>query len=346
MKVDCLIVGQGLAGSAMAMALLARGASVLVIDRESPNSATRVAAGLVTTTAGKGMNPAWRQELYLPEAMEYYRALEAQSGQRLFHDVEVLRLFDDDKQARKFERKRDQIDAWVTDAKVKDLAHWQAPDGGYVMQHGGWLDTNAYMQVVQDTLGDSYLCEEFDQTLLNLENGKVQYKEIEATCIILCQGAAGLTDDASLFANIDHRSAKGEMLQVSIPNKPQDKIINRNGWLVPVGNEVYKVGATYEWSDMQGLTTEVGRQEVEKKLQGILGSQAYKVLHHTAGVRPIIRKSQPLVGSHPEFQQLKFFNGLGSKGVITAPSVARHFAEHLLDGVALDPELDLSFVLK
>ena len=94
---DYLIIGQGLAGSAMAMALRELGAEVFVVDSEDANSASRVAAGLVTTLAGKGMNPGWRQAEYLPAALDYYGALESASNERLFHPSEILRLFDSEK---------------------------------------------------------------------------------------------------------------------------------------------------------------------------------------------------------------------------------------------------------
>ncbi len=76
MKVDFLIIGQGIAGSTLALELLKREKSVLVVDRQDTGSSTRVAAGLVTPLTGKGMNTAWRQEEYLPKAVAYYHALE------------------------------------------------------------------------------------------------------------------------------------------------------------------------------------------------------------------------------------------------------------------------------
>jgi len=340
MKVDYLIVGQGLAGSAMAMALLDKGASVMVIDKEKPNSATRVAAGLVTTLAGKGMNPSWRQSEYLPEALAYYRKLEKVSGRKLFHEQELLKLFDNKKQQAKFERKKEDVSDWHSEAKPEDLAAWVAPHGGFLMQQGGWLDTNAYMEVIQQKLGENYARREFDADLLELENDGVRYEEICSKAVILCLGVDGLAGENNRFHFLNHRSAKGEMLLVKIEGKPLDKIISKNGWLVPIGNQLYKVGATYEWYDMQGQTTEEGRTQVETKLKAMLGNDGYEVMDHTAGVRPIVRKSQPMVGTHPRYSQVKLFNGLGSKGVITAPSVAKHFAEHLIDGAALDSDLD------
>ena len=64
MKVDFLIIGQGIAGSTLALELLKREKTVLVVDRQDAGSSTRVAAGLVTPLTGKGMNAAWRQEQY------------------------------------------------------------------------------------------------------------------------------------------------------------------------------------------------------------------------------------------------------------------------------------------
>jgi len=150
-------------------------------------------------------------------------------------------------------------------------------------------------------LGDSYVSGEFCEEKLEYVDDEVRYDDfglnIRAKAIILCQGVDGLVD--SRFSMVEHRSAKGEMLVVRIEKGAARYIISKNGWLVPLGNDLYK------------------------------------------GVRPIIRKSQPLVGSHPEYPWVKFFNGLGSKGVTSAPSVARHFAEHLVQGTRLDPELDL-----
>jgi len=340
MKVDYLIVGQGLAGSALAMALLDKGASVHVIDKEKPNSATRVAAGLVTTLAGKGMNPSWRQAEYLPQAMAYYRKLENTSGRQLFHSMELLKVFDDAKQQAKFERKKEQVDEWYRAAMAEDLSAWQAPYGGFLMRHGGYLDTQAYLQVVQQLLGEHYEKRTFKQGVLEFSDDVVSYEEISAKAVIFCLGVDGLVGEHSHFHSLEHRSAKGEMLLVKLAQKPEDKIISKNGWLVPVGDHLYKVGATYEWTDMQGLTTAEGRAAVEDKLRTILGNDDFEVVNHTAGVRPIVRKSQPMVGTHPRYPQVKLFNGLGSRGVITAPSVAKHFADHLVDGTELDPELN------
>jgi len=346
MEVDFIIVGQGLAGSALAMALMRRGKSVAVVDSNDPSAATRVAAGLVTTLAGKGMNPAWRQAEYLPEAIAYYQNLERETGTPLFYPHPVLRLFKDAKEAAKFSRKADALTEWV----AKDVAEippnqLHAEFGGFEMAHGGRLDTLAYLKVVRQKIEKNgiYLEQSFDDASVELSAEGVRWNGIHAQKIILCQGYAGLA--AGRFSQLKHRSAKGEMLTVRVDQLDSDRIISRNSWLVPLGAGLWRAGATYEWDDLSTTPTEEGRAEVEQKVAG-LTSLPFKVVGHDAGVRPIIHRSQPVVGLDPTCQQIGFFNGLGSKGVITAPSVGEHFASFLTGEFDLDPELSLVRVEK
>jgi glycine oxidase len=343
-KVDFIIVGQGLAGSALALALMRRGKSVAVVDNNDPSSATRVAAGLVTTLAGKGMNPAWRQSEYLPEAISYYQKLERESGTALFYPLPVLRLFKDAKEATKFSRKTDSVEEWVAQ-EVAEIPPNQlhAEFGGFEMSQSGRLDTVAYLRVVRQKIESEghYLEQNFDEAIVEFSDESVIWKGIQAQKIIVCQGYAGL--QAGRFSKLKHRSAKGEMLTVRVDELDSDRIISRNSWMVPLGENLWRAGATYEWDDLSTTPTDVGRAEVEHKVAA-LTSLPFEVVGHEVGIRPIIHRSQPVVGLDPTCPQLGFFNGLGSKGVITAPSVAEHFASYLLGESDLDPELALDRV--
>lgn len=344
MNVDFIIVGQGLAGSALAMALMNRGKSVAVVDSNDPSAASRVAAGLVTTLAGKGMNPAWRQSEYLPEAISYYQNLERETGTPLFHPHPVLRLFKDAKESAKFSRKADLVREWV----AKDIAEIQANQlhaefGGFEMAHGGRLDTLAYLKVVRQKIEQKgvYLEQYFDEEAVEFSTEGVRWNGIQAHKIILCQGYAGLENGR--FSQLKHRSAKGEMLTIRVDNLDSDRIISRNSWMVPLGDSLWRAGATYEWDDLSVTPTDEGRAEVEQKVAN-LTSLPFEVVKHEAGIRPIIHRSQPVIGLDPAFPQIGFFNGLGSKGVITAPSVGEHFADFLIGKSELDPELALDRV--
>ena len=73
MLYDFLIIGQGLAGSALAYQLLQAGQKVLVIDNQYANSASRVAAGLLNPITGNEMKKTWWADRLFPYLFQFYR---------------------------------------------------------------------------------------------------------------------------------------------------------------------------------------------------------------------------------------------------------------------------------
>ncbi|MCP5535652.1 MAG: FAD-binding oxidoreductase [Akkermansiaceae bacterium] len=348
MKVDFLIIGQGIAGSTLALELLNREKSVLVVDRQDAGSSTRVAAGLVTPLTGKGMNPAWRQEEYLPKAVAYYHALEKVSGRRLYRKTPVVRLFSSEKERDKWQEKARDHDQWAF-----EMARVEGPFklglGGIEMSQGAWLDTLAFLQVVKDKLIDSgaWRDGEFAEDDVAFEDDMVRWQDVFAGKIILCQGAYGLSGVDGYngwFSHIPHRSAKGEVLSLWVGGLDETKRYHCNGWLAPREGGMWKAGANYDWNHLNSIPTEAGKNEVITKLRTWLdeGDVPMEVIGHEAGVRPIIRNSRPLIGFHPAMPQVGFFNGLGSKGTLMAPAVAEHFAQHLCGECDLDGDLSLA----
>ena len=63
-----------------------------------------------------------------------------------------------------------------------------------------------------------------------------------------------------------------------------------------------------------------------------------KSSRHEAGIRPILRRSEPLIGPLGDGDWM--FNGLGSKGSLYAPGTARQLADWLVENREPDPELD------
>ena len=149
MKVDFIIIGQGIAGSTLALSLLDRGKSVMVVDRQDKGSSTRVAAGLITPLTGKGMNPAWQQERCLDFAKKFYHRLEKLSGRKFFHLQSVVRLFSDEKQKLKWESKKETHGKWAHDLESTTL---NSPYGGIEMPDGAWLDTKVFLREVKEIL--------------------------------------------------------------------------------------------------------------------------------------------------------------------------------------------------
>jgi len=168
-----------------------------------------------------------------------------------------------------------------------------------------------------------------------LKNG-AHFEEKTADETIFCTGSRGLREET--FPGIEHRCAKGEILTVKIPNWQEETIITGGGWIIPLGDQCYRVGATYEWDGLDSGPTAEGRAKVERILKQFT-SLDYELIDHVSGVRPIIRQSQPVL--HHDSERGWLFNGLGSKGVIYAPGVAQNWVDHLVNGRPLDSDFAL-----
>jgi glycine/D-amino acid oxidase-like deaminating enzyme len=163
--------------------------------------------------------------------------------------------------------------------------------------------------------------------------GEVSLSE-SSRSVIWCEGAAGLMAGRCG----PHRCAKGEILTLRAEGWDETRIrIGAGGWMVPQGGGVFKVGSTYEWDELDELPTDRGRARVEE-IASRLGSETFEVIAHEAGVRPILRRSQPLIGPLDDGGWM--FNALGSKGSLYAPGMAGRLARWLVDGVEAEPEVD------
>src|SRR5690554_6339653 len=92
-RLDCLIVGKGLAGGLLAWRLLQRGLRIMVFDGEDGHSASLTAAGLIHPITGKRLVKTPDFETLYASAAALYRELEAASGMRLLYPLPLLRLF-------------------------------------------------------------------------------------------------------------------------------------------------------------------------------------------------------------------------------------------------------------
>ncbi len=70
-------------------------------------------------------------------------------------------------------------------------------------------------------------------------------------------------------------------------------------------------------------------------------SNPYEIVGHNAGIRPTVKDRRPLVGIHSKHKQLVMLNGLGTRGVMIAPTMAKQLFKYLEDGEPLDSEIDI-----
>jgi len=341
--VDYIIIGQGLAGSVLAWELLNRGKRVRVYDVRANNQSSLISAGICNPITGRVMTETFLADKLFPFLNRWYADAEQQSGKKFFYPMPVYRPFLSQAEQQKWmARQANQPGAFierVTDSSVepgilKDVF------GGLVINRSGYLNVRTWIDVVRQRLEESgsYVAEYFGHRELDVGE-TIRYKTLSASRIIFCDGLSAL--DSPLFGWVPLRPLKGEVLLVRA-NLKSDKIISRGVYLVPGEEEnLFVAGSTYEHAPFVSGITESGKAHILEKLGGLYQGPV-EVIHQGWGIRPTVVDRRPLLGAHPEHQNVIIFNGLGTKGVSLTPYFASQLAEWMDGGAALPNEVNIS----
>ena len=133
------------------------------------------------------------------------------------------------------------------------------------------------------------------------------------------------------------------MLIIRIPGADFGKIFKHRVFIVPLGEDKYWVGSTYDWDYTTDQPTAAGQQFLADRLNDIL-KVPFEIVAHHAAVRPTVKDRRPFLGTHPDFPQLAIFNGLGAKGASLGPFFARQLTDFLVHGRAIDDEVNIKRV--
>ena len=349
-----LIIGQGLAGTALAWRLWQRGVPFRLVDREQPGTCSQIAAGLVTPITGMRLNLNWRFVELNSEAVAFYREVEARTGGVFYHAKDQVRLFRSEEERALFRRRLEdpalaaqvtQV-AWDAEQAESLLGNaFQAPFGGFEQRSGGFLDTAAYLAASRaffSELGCQTQGEVRWEDLTALADG-VRWREESYAAAVFCQGWEAARNP--WFEWVPFQSARGSILSARPGDWTEERVINGGGcWLLRRPDGSLRAGPTYEPRFDAARPQEPDPEKVaalrQRLAQMLQRSVSWEEVH--TAVRPIVKRAKLLVGRHPSLPRVGFFNGLGSKGALRAPWAARQWVEHWLDGAALEAEIDLN----
>ncbi len=335
---EFVVVGQGLAGTAVAWQLRRRGRRFLVIDRADPHAASRVAAGLITPYTGRRVARTWNLDHTFNIAAGYYRSSQAETGATFFHHAPALRLFAD---AAERDVARGKIDATRFDRGINP-AWFAAPHGGFDLTPAARLDAPRFLDAYRALFQEHHAYRAFDlDPTADVEptptGVRLPRLGLTTGCVIFCEGAAGVGNP--WFPTVPYNLAKGEILTLRIPGLGETRPVHRGVWLAPQGGNVFLAGSTYDRDDLTPTPTAAGRAAIETGLRDYL-KLPFEVLDHRAGVRPVLRTTKPMLGVHPR-HRLVILTGLGSKGALYAPAYGAMLVDHLTDGRPIDPDVSL-----
>lgn len=341
--VDYLVVGLGLAGISFCEQLEKNNKTFKVISDTSQTSSI-VAGGLYNPVILKRFTLAWNAKHQLELAMPFYQNLEEKLKAKLDYKVPVYRRFASiEEQNMWFEAAdKNTLQPFLsTQIKVNNNTAIDAPFGYGEVLDTGRIDTKALLKTYKSFLKDKNVLEEetFNYDALILEEDHVSYKAIKAKKIVFATGY-GLKSNP-FFNYLPLNGTKGELLTIKTPELKENNVIKSSVFIIPLGEDLYRIGATYKWKDKSNTPTEEAKSELLEKLNTFLKCN-YTIVNHVAGIRPTVADRRPLLGKHPKHKNIFVLNGFGSRGVMIAPYASNLLLEYIESDRALPPEIDIS----
>lgn len=342
-KLDYIIVGCGLAGIAFCEQLREHKKSFLAFDDASQHSSS-VAVGLYNPIVLKRFTEVWKAKELLNLALPLYKNLESLLNITLNQKIKVYRKYSSVEEQNQWFTATDKpsLESYLSVHLIKDLnPEIKAPYGFGEVLKTGRIDTSKLVKYYRKFLEDQGLLlkEKFDFNELVIHNDLVEYKDIKATQIVFAEGFGVKSNP--YFKELPLNVAKGEIIIIKAPELKIDFILKSSVFIAPLGNDLYSVGATYNWHDKTNVITVEGRRELESKLKTIISCE-YEVVDQVAGIRPTVKDRRPLIGVHSTHKNLFVLNGLGTRGVMIAPYVAEQLYNFIEENVPLDKEININ----
>ncbi|MBU3009782.1 FAD-binding oxidoreductase [Polaribacter vadi] len=343
MKVDYIIVGLGLAGLAFVEELLTANKTFMVFEDDSQTSSL-VAGGVYNPVILKRFTPVWNAKQQLQIALPFYERLEKKFNTKFDKKIETKKVFKSIEDQNNWFEAADKpllIDYLDPKIEVKKRDGIIADFGFGNVKNTGRIDTKKLVETYRTYLKLEHKIrfEKFEHQQIKFNEDWLEYKNITTNRIVFCEGY-GMTHN--LFFNyLPLNEVKGELITIYSPDLKIDFLLKSTLFIFPLGDNHYKVGATFNWKDKTSNPSEEGREELVEKLKKVI-TVPYKIIDQTAGVRPTVRDRRPLVGKHPAYPNLAILNGLGTRGVMIAPTVAKELFLHLETGKELDSEIAIN----
>lgn len=342
---DFIVVGLGIAGLSFCQTLRNNNRS-FVLFNDGQKKATANSGGVLNPLILKFFTAVKDTELFYPEAIEFYQNLSI--NQKTYAEpLSIYRIFTNAGEQNNWSTATDKnrTRKFLNSDFIKNTnAAIQAPYGfGEVV--GVWrINVSKLLQDYATMLSgsDQQIEESFDYNELKLTAEGVQYRNYSAKHIVFCDGMGAIHNPYfpknRLFGN------EGEYVIIHAPELKIPFGLKGPVYVIPLGEDLYKAGATFRkvnHSDNDGEATETGISEIVTHLKTMLRCE-FQVVDTTIGIRPSTSDRNPLVGRAIDYPEMYFLNGLGSRGFLMAPLLAKTLYQAITENGHIPKKWDIN----
>jgi glycine/D-amino acid oxidase-like deaminating enzyme len=324
MRPDVLVVGQGLAGTLLGWELEQAGIPFVVVDAGHDGAASTAAAGLINPVTGRRLVKSWRVDALLPLAREVYGAIGTAWEVPLWRELGVRRRWADERERTVHARKQ-------ASGELAPYAPEPADESGFWIRGAARVDPGVLLGAARARW----------LATGRLRPGRIDPREETDRhgWVIDCSGRAAAGRPGLDF--VPWEFSRGEALTLAVEGLDPGEVRHCRHSLVPAAEGTAWIGATQEPGLSRLEPSRAARQELEESARTLLDGKEFAVLAQHVGVRVTLPDRRPIAGPVPGVSGLGICNGLGSKGVLWAPFLARQWIRHLAAGEAFDSEISI-----
>lgn len=340
---DYLIVGAGIAGLCFSDFCLRNNKSFVVLD-DNVRTSSKVAGGMFNPVVLKRFTSIWNSDEQIALALPFYKQIESDLNKKFLYEMPIYRKFASIEEQNNWFHSCDQpsLSHFLNDKISKEKINFIDSKFGFgQVYQTGFLDVSHFINSYQDFLktNNLLLTEVFNYSNIVFNDDYVSYNGNSYKNIIFAEGFSMLNNP--YFNNLPLEGTKGELLIVRIPELKLDKIVKSGIFIIPFGEDLYKVGATYNWQDKTDDVTNEAKNELLEGLRDLISCD-FEVVEHLAGIRPTVKDRRPLIGTHYKHKQLHLLNGLGTRGVLLGPYLSNLLFSKIEFNIPLDHNVNIN----
>lgn len=341
-NVDYIIVGDGYAGLFLAHQLIKNNKSIVLFSG-GKKGASQVSAGVVNPVVLKKFTTFWLASEQIKVLSEIMSEIELYLEKNYLINERIHRIFHDE----------DEKKLWLSKTETEELSPFLDPNFkslDLIKNPFGTGSVKTSARIDVENLFTDFLFYLKSNALMNEEefvhskiNGN-QYGDFTFKKLVFCEGM-GVRQNP-FFSDIQVIPNKGHHLKVKL-SKPMDHqfTLKKKHFLFPQKDGNYYYGGTYDPNERENEIDEWKREELIEGLQEFYPHN-FEILEINYGFRPTVKDRRPIIGNHPEHQNLYIFNGLGARGILNGAYFSRELFEHLENGKPLMPEVDIKRFIK